>query len=76
MFSGSLRDNLDPFGTVTDDRLWQVIEQCHLKDFVSESPEGLTHECGENGQNLRLVAMDTIFGSVPAQNLVFDNSGK
>ena len=60
MFSGSLRVNLDPFGTVTDDRLWQVIEQCHLKDFVSASLEGLNHECGENGQNLRLVRVQNL----------------
>jgi len=53
LFSGSLRMNLDPFSTHTDEELWQAIEHAHLKDFVSSLPEGLQHECAEGGENLR-----------------------
>ena len=53
LFSGSIRENLDPFGRFQDNKLWQVLEQCQLKNFVLEKPEGLSYECGEGGQNLR-----------------------
>ncbi|XP_067934559.1 ATP-binding cassette sub-family C member 2-like [Watersipora subatra] len=52
LFSGSVRENLDPFTKCSDERLWQVLEQCQLKEFVSEQPEQLSADCGEGGQNL------------------------
>ena len=53
MFSGSVRENLDPFSKSTDDRLWTVLEQCQLKEFVQEQDGELSAECGEGGENLR-----------------------
>ena len=53
LFSGTLRDNLDPFETEEDDKLWQTLEHAHLKDFVSRLKEGLDYECGEGGSSLR-----------------------
>ncbi|KAF6024396.1 ABCC3 [Bugula neritina] len=52
LFSGSFRDNLDPFGSYTDSRLWEVLSQCQLKEYVSHQPGQLTAECGEGGKNL------------------------
>ena len=34
LFSGSLRLNLDPFNTCSDDDLWRALAHAHLKDFV------------------------------------------
>lgn len=34
LFSGTLRMNLDPFETYTDDELWRALEHAHLKPFV------------------------------------------
>jgi len=42
LFSGSFRDNLDPFGSYTDSRLWEVLSQCQLKEYVSHQPGQLT----------------------------------
>ena len=53
LFSGSVRENLDPFSKSTDDRLWTVLEQCQLKEFVQEQDGELSAECGEGGENLR-----------------------
>ena len=53
LFSGTLRMNLDPFDKFTDEDIWKALEQAHLKDFVSGLLQGLQHECGEGGQNLR-----------------------
>lgn len=53
LFSGSLRMNLDPFDTYTDEEVWSSLELAHLKDFVSKLPDKLNHECSEGGENLR-----------------------
>ena len=53
IFAGSLRMNLDPFGQYSDDQVWEALKHAHLYDFVSGLKEGLDHECGEGGENLR-----------------------
>lgn len=53
LFSGSLRMNLDPFDTYTDEEVWRTLELAHLKNFVSNLPDKLNHECSEGGENLR-----------------------
>lgn len=53
LFSGSLRMNLDPFDTYTDEEVWRSLELAHLKNFISNLPDKLNHECSEGGENLR-----------------------
>ncbi|KAL1413949.1 hypothetical protein MTO96_007886 [Rhipicephalus appendiculatus] len=55
MFTGTLRENLDPQGTHTDEVLWRVLRSVHLSDFVEKSPEGLSFCVSQKGENLRLV---------------------
>jgi ABC-type multidrug transport system fused ATPase/permease subunit len=38
MFSGTLRKNVDPFEEHTDERLWEVLMMCGLKDMVTGLP--------------------------------------
>ncbi|XP_063232793.1 LOW QUALITY PROTEIN: multidrug resistance-associated protein 1-like [Bacillus rossius redtenbacheri] len=52
LFSGSLRQNLDPFDSVPEDALWRALELAHLKAFVKGLPAGLAHEVVEGGENL------------------------
>ncbi|CAH4037823.1 unnamed protein product [Pieris brassicae] len=52
LFSGTLRLNLDPFETFTDDQIWRSLEHAHLKAFVQGLPSGLLHEVSEGGGNL------------------------
>ncbi|CAH1122634.1 unnamed protein product [Ceutorhynchus assimilis] len=52
LFSGSLRMNLDPFDTHSDDEVWNTLELAHLKAFVKGLPSGLNHEISEGGENL------------------------
>ncbi|CAL1530147.1 unnamed protein product [Lymnaea stagnalis] len=52
LFAGTLRMNLDPFDSYTDDLIWRALEHAHLKTFVEEVPGGLSYDCGEGGQNL------------------------
>lgn len=55
LFSGSLRMNLDPFDTYTDEDVWRSLELAHLKTFVANLPDKLNHECSEGGENLRYI---------------------
>lgn len=34
MFSGTVRENLDPQGLHEDRALWQALEQCHLREVI------------------------------------------
>ncbi|XP_066145734.1 multidrug resistance-associated protein 1 isoform X1 [Euwallacea fornicatus] len=52
LFSGSLRMNLDPFDTHSDDDVWRSLELAHLKAFVKGLAAGLNHEVAEGGENL------------------------
>ncbi|XP_012944065.1 multidrug resistance-associated protein 1 [Aplysia californica] len=52
LFSGTMRMNLDPFDTYSDEQVWRALEYAHLKTFVQDVPGGLLYECGEGGQNL------------------------
>uniref|UniRef100_A0A1B6KLL2 ABC-type glutathione-S-conjugate transporter n=1 Tax=Graphocephala atropunctata TaxID=36148 RepID=A0A1B6KLL2_9HEMI len=52
LFSGTLRNNLDPFDKETDQSLWKALELSNLKPFVSGLPLGLNHLISEGGDNL------------------------
>ncbi|XP_009990379.1 PREDICTED: multidrug resistance-associated protein 7 [Tauraco erythrolophus] len=51
LFSGSIRENLDPQGKWTDAELHEVLEQCHLRNAVTQMG-GLDSELGEKGKIL------------------------
>ena len=34
LFSGTVRENLDPQGLHEDGALWQALEQCHLSEVI------------------------------------------
>lgn len=53
LFSGTLRQNLDPFGRHTDEQLWKILEASHLKTFAAETESGLQFKIVEGGDNLR-----------------------
>ncbi|XP_054155706.1 ATP-binding cassette sub-family C member 2-like [Oppia nitens] len=52
LFSGTIRSNLDPFDKFSDDDLWSVLEQSHLKEFVLSTDAGLDHPVTESGDNM------------------------
>lgn len=45
MFSGSLRDNLDPFDNFTDEQLWNALRMVQLDSLVRGFAEGLQVVC-------------------------------
>ncbi|XP_076160818.1 sulfonylurea receptor isoform X2 [Ptiloglossa arizonensis] len=51
MFSGTIRENLDPLSEHDDRELWRALEVAQIKDVVASHPEGLDFEVREGGEN-------------------------
>jgi ABC-type multidrug transport system fused ATPase/permease subunit len=51
LFSGTIRSNLDPTASCSDDFLWNVLEKAHLKALVEMNPKGLNMEVSAGGEN-------------------------
>ena len=51
LWSGTIRENLDPFGYANDEEIWNALEQSHLKSFVQQKENGLSSEVVEGGEN-------------------------
>ena len=54
LFSGTLRTNLDPFGTATDAELRRVLEQCSCESLATAHDDGLGRAIDEKGGNLSM----------------------
>ncbi|XP_060564564.1 ATP-binding cassette sub-family C member 10-like isoform X2 [Ruditapes philippinarum] len=50
LFSGTVRENLDPTGMYKDSELWSVLEKCHLKEVVQRLG-GLCGDVAERGRH-------------------------
>ncbi|KAG1326564.1 putative ABC transporter C family member 5 [Cocos nucifera] len=48
LFKGSLRENLDPSGMTTDEKIWDALQKCHIKAEI-ESAGGLDLHVKESG---------------------------
>lgn len=52
LFTGSIRSNLDPFGSYEDEQLWEALNDTRLRDAVNEMDGGLNAFVAESGSNL------------------------
>ncbi|KAK5650692.1 hypothetical protein RI129_001721 [Pyrocoelia pectoralis] len=52
LFSGTIRDNLDPFEKYDDATLWKALENVELKDVFTNLSLGLNSPISQNGSNL------------------------
>jgi len=51
IFSGTVRQNLDPFKEYSDEMLWEVLAKVHMKDKICSLPSLLEATVVENGDN-------------------------
>lgn len=54
LFSGTMRDNLDPFQKKTDDELWSALDQVELRTVVSMLANGLDCKMFDGGSNFSM----------------------
>ncbi|XP_059159584.1 ATP-binding cassette sub-family C member 5-like [Physella acuta] len=55
LFTGTIRYNLDPSGTIkSDDIFWQALEKCHIKNKIQSLDGGLDTLVEENGRNFSM----------------------
>lgn len=52
LFSGTIRENLDPRGHYTELELWNCLEMAQLKEIITAQPLGLDTQIIENGSIL------------------------
>jgi len=51
MFSNTIRYNLDPFATKTDEELWDVLKKVEMGEVIAQLPKGLDDVVSEGGEN-------------------------
>mmetsp|Transcript_43066 Transcript_43066/g.69907 ORF Transcript_43066/g.69907 Transcript_43066/m.69907 type:complete len:1092 (+) Transcript_43066:256-3531(+) len=51
LFTGTIRSNLDPFGSCSDSELWDILQKIHLRQYVESLADGLDASADENGEN-------------------------
>ncbi|XP_070655997.1 ATP-binding cassette sub-family C member 4-like isoform X2 [Bos indicus] len=51
LFTGTMRNNLDPFNEHTDEELWNALEEVQLKDTIEHLPGKMNTELAESGLN-------------------------
>ena len=51
LFSGTIRDNLDPFAQYTDEEIWSALQRASLRDLIAQDPAGLEKVVEEHGTN-------------------------
>jgi len=54
LFSGTVRFNLDPFGSYSDDEVWLALRRAHLSGLIERLPNGLESVVEEGGKNFSL----------------------
>ncbi|KAG1687443.1 Canalicular multispecific organic anion transporter 1 [Nymphon striatum] len=52
IFSGTLKQNIDPFEEYDELDIWRALKQSHMKSFVSSLKDGLQFQVCEDGTNL------------------------
>ncbi|KAJ2083951.1 hypothetical protein H4R24_000394 [Coemansia sp. RSA 988] len=51
LFEGTVRENLDPFGSYSDQNIWRALEQAHLADYIRTKQESLEFMVAQSGEN-------------------------
>ena len=51
LFKGSVRQNIDPFDSASDQTIWTILEEAGLKSSVKKFEEGLDTDISNNTES-------------------------
>lgn len=51
LFTGTIRQNVDPTDSYSDEEIWRAIDLAHLGEYLRTLPAGLEHQVSEGGSN-------------------------
>lgn len=51
LFSGTIRENLDPYKQYADEEIYRILEKCYVRDLVASLGNGLESVIVERGRN-------------------------
>ena len=54
IYSTTLRENLDPDGSFSDEQIWRVLDQCLMRPAVEAMPEQLETVVAERGESFSI----------------------
>ncbi|XP_055617486.1 ATP-binding cassette sub-family C member 4-like [Toxorhynchites rutilus septentrionalis] len=54
LFSGTVRENMDPFGQYQDDDMWRALELVELREVVQQMEGGLDGKMADGGSNFSM----------------------
>lgn len=54
MFAGTVRSNLDPFNTLSDEEVWLALERAHMAAKIRQLPDQLKEMVQDGGENFSL----------------------
>jgi ABC-type multidrug transport system fused ATPase/permease subunit len=80
LFSGTIRSNMDPFGSFPDDRIWDALKAIHLSEKIQALPLKLETPIHENGKMFTLAERQLFCIArailMPTKIVVFDGKLK
>lgn len=54
LFKGTIRQNLDPFGTASDAQIWVALDACAMAARMKDNANGLLTHVSDRGENLSM----------------------
>lgn len=70
LFSGTIRENLDPYKQYSDEEIYGILDKCHIRDLVGSLGSGLQSIIVERGRNFSVGQKQVRHHPFTSKNLI------